>query len=275
MKNCFVLVGLIIAPIAFGAPCDGAPGKNHINPDGTKGGFVASTSSVGKTVFLDAGSSVCEQAKVKGNVKIKSGSWIGGSVIVEGSSEITSSKVFGVSKIHRNAQVEKSSVCQASDIYFKVSESDYYCQTDDPEPKHPGELSKKSLIGIDSDGDGVRDDIEIWINNRTTNSSSRDMYNIRMSLKEAAKIIQKNLLAKENKEASRQLKLQMFEAFECLLDLSNSKNEFNRFESDFAYEFFNTKERIEAEVKTRSSLAGYAQEIISKPKFSTCSFKLK
>lgn len=264
-----------VPTIALGAPCDGAPGKNHKNPDGSQGGFVANTARVSPTVFLDASSSVCEQAKVQGNVKIKSGSWVAGSANIEGNSEIVSSRIYGISKVYGKAQVVDSAVCQASDINFKVSNSEYYCQTDDPEPKDPGESGKKSLIGVDSDVDGVRDDVEIWINSATTNTKTRDMYNMRMILKEIARKFRQNLLVRESNDASRDAQVSIIRSLECLDDLSQSSQEFEFMHNNIYKRFFNTIDRMKAEAKIKSSLAGYSETVTARKKKSTCPFKLR
>ena len=260
---------------ALGAPCDGAKGSSHKNPDGSQGGFVANSAKVSGTVFLDASSSVCEQARVQGNAKVKSSSMVGGTATVEGNSEIISSRVYGASKVYGKALVVNSAVCQASDINFKVSGSDYYCQSDDPEPKHPGEMGKKTLMGIDSDSDGVRDDIEIWINNTTSNLKNRDMYNLRVALKRIAIKIQKNMASKDSPAESLRLMLDTFDSVDCLKDLSKSREEYKTFSQNIKFEFFNTEERIKADFKMRSHLAGYSGTIQDREKNSTCDFKLR
>lgn len=145
----------------------------------------------------------------------------------------------------------------------------------DPEPKHPGEKGKQTLLGIDSDADGVRDDVEIWINKRTANITNQEIYNLRIGLKNIARLIQKNFVVKDDLRASRDLKLQTLDAFGCISDLSPTEKFFNDIESDLASVIFNTRERIEADFKTKSSLAGYAYEVVLRPKYSSCKLKLR
>lgn len=275
MKICFILLGLALNSIAFGAPCEGAPGKKHINPDKSQGGFVANSANVAKTVFLDTSSEVCEHAKVNGMVKIKSGSWIGGNAIIEGNSEIISSRVFGSSKIHRKAKIEKSSVCQESDIYFDLLKYEYFCQTGDPEPKPLGVAGKKNLLGIDSDVDGVRDDVEIWINNITTNRKDRDMYNERMILKHIAKLFQKNLLEKDNKDRSKTFQLLILDSLSCLSDITKTESEYKSLRSGIYIQSFNTMERLYADIRMKSSLDGYVFEFKPREMRSTCPSEVK
>lgn len=50
---------------------------------------------------------------------------------------------------------------------FNIKEKDYVAGIVDGDPEPPyatPQMSKSSLLGVDKDNDGVRDDIEIWIN---------------------------------------------------------------------------------------------------------------
>lgn len=48
-------------------------------------------------------------------------------------------------------------------------------------------LNNSTLLGIDSDNDGVRDDVELWINEKISNSK------IRISLKNLAKVMNERI----------------------------------------------------------------------------------
>lgn len=65
-------------------PCNGAIGAIHTNPDGTPGGFVASTATVDATISLTPESQVCERATVIEGVKLTDRAKISGKATVRG-----------------------------------------------------------------------------------------------------------------------------------------------------------------------------------------------
>ena len=133
-----MILSLIFISYALAAsPCDGAKVGYWVNPDGSRGGSVATTAKVFAGVTIGPQAQVCGEALVSGKTHI-----------------------FGRAKISGKSKIHNATICQASQIAgFDVIDSDYYCQTEDPEPAHPGELGKKTLLGVDIDRDGVRDDI--------------------------------------------------------------------------------------------------------------------
>ncbi len=59
---------------------------------------------------------------------------------------------------------------------FNIKEKDYVAGIVDGDPEPPyatPKMSKSSLLGIDKDNDGVRDDIEIWINRNVDEAKIR------------------------------------------------------------------------------------------------------
>lgn len=184
MKPLLLVLALLPFSSLANIPCGN--GASWTNPDGTKGGFVASTSKVEKGVYVGPHARVCNSAQVKGSAKILDTATISGGATVEGDAIISgNSKVYWRAHVKQGSKVHNSIVCQASVIKgIEVKDSDYYCQTEDPVPRHPGEEGNKTLLGIDSDNDGVRDDVEIWINERFSNTPTLDLYNYRMALKQ-------------------------------------------------------------------------------------------
>jgi hypothetical protein len=77
----------------------------------------------------------------------------------------------------------------------------------------PGEEGQKTLLGIDSDNDGVRDDVQRWINEIEKNEK------IKKLMKYKAKGIQLTFLHKDNKELSIQHTRESLRAQICLTDL--------------------------------------------------------
>ena len=261
---------------AIGAPCSGALGANHKNPDGSVGGFVASTAKVASTVSVDPSSSVCEKAVIQGNAKLKGKSEVKGSAQIEGNVNLSSSKVHGMAKVYGSSIVTNSRICQASEVSFNVINSDYYCQTDNEEPTDPGELGKKTILGIDSNVNGIRDDVEIWINNNTSNTPEKDMYNVRMALKQIAKDVQSNMKNKDNREKSIQHGRAAIDSFSCLQDVT-SPEESERFTADLQIQLYgSTMDRLKAWAKLQGNLSGQTFSVSDKKqKGSTCGFNLK
>tara|TARA_R110000868_G_scaffold397624_1_gene670357 strand:- start:4595 stop:5341 length:747 start_codon:yes stop_codon:yes gene_type:complete len=64
---------------------------------------------------------------------------------------------------------------------FNIKEKDYVAGIVDGDPEPPyatPQMSKSSLLGIDKDNDGVRDDIEIWINRNVDEAIIRNYLKI-------------------------------------------------------------------------------------------------
>ena len=74
--------------------------------------------------------------------------------------------------------------------------------TNDGLPPDPGEAGKATLAGIDSDGDGIRDDVQRYV--ELTYSGDENV-NIRKALRQDAEGFQLELLASSNKEESVRL----------------------------------------------------------------------
>lgn len=74
--------------------------------------------------------------------------------------------------------------------------------TNDGLPPDPGEAGKATLAGIDSDGDGIRDDIQRYI--ALTYPGDQNI-NVRKALRQNAEGFQLELLASSNKEESVRL----------------------------------------------------------------------
>ena len=255
MKHLLIISLILFSFSSWGAPCGGAPVAAHPNPDGSIGGAVAKTASVSSSSMVDSSSSVCGRAIVQGTAKIRNGSEISGSAIIEGRAFINASKIKGIAKVYGNAIVTNSTVCQASQINFSVSDSNYYCDLEDDEPRDPGELGKKTVTGIDSNVNGIRDDVEIWINNNTTNTPNKDMYNERMALRQIAKGIQSAIKFKDNKIEARKYMLESVMGKSCLKGIVNNK-ELDDLDVDMRLVIINSEQRFFAWARAHASLSG-------------------
>lgn len=239
---------MFISVNSFGAPCNGAQGKYHSNPDGSNGGFIQNGARVPRDAYVSVDSEICGKVIIEGTAKIEAGSRIEENVVIQGSPRIVDSHIFGSARISGRAVVESSEICQTSLIEgIKVINSKYYCQTEDPAPKDPGEAGKKTLLGVDSDGDGVRDDIEIFINNVLSNTAKKNKSEERTATKTLAKIFQKELLFKDSKQQIlqfNQIKNELYSCFEITKsDEIYSKN-------------YNTEERLYALFRVAGHLHG-------------------
>lgn len=244
----FLIISFCFSFTALGALCDGKSGKPHTNPDNSIGGFVADTAKVSTTSFIDPSSSVCDQVQVIGSVRVMGDSILSEKAILEGRSLIEKSFISGSARISGSSVISNSKVCQMAQISgFNVINSDYYCQTGDPTPKDPGPAEDLSVLGVDSDSDGVRDDVEILINNLTTNTPSKDYKEIRFISKEYAKIVQKEILHRENKLKLKELLLQKVNILACG-EVIHEKQIFEQ--------IYDTEERLYALFKISGSFHG-------------------
>lgn len=269
MKTLLSIFLLTLSSLSFGAPCGGALVVAHKNPDGSTGGMVAKTATVASTVNVNPGATVCDKAKVQGNVRVGKGSEISGSAILEGGAVIKSSKIKGNAKVYGNAVVTNSTVCQASLINFNVSNSEYYCDLEDESPKDPGENGLKTILGIDSNVNGIRDDVEVWINNKTTNTQNNDLYNVRMSLRQIAKSLQSAIKSKDIKNEAQRYMLDSISGKRCLEEITNDKK-ILELADDLNIEIFNTEPRFFAYARAHGTLNGLSLNNNSKV---NCDFK--
>lgn len=248
--TCFFI--LIFSFNILAAPCDGAAGKNHTNPNGSIGGFVANTATVSRTVTIDTLSEVCDLAKISGNAQIKGKTEILGSTEISGNAIVADSRLYSAPKILGSSVIIKSIVCQASVITsLRVIESNYYCNVDDPEPKDPGEAGIKTLLGIDSDGDGVRDDIEIYLNRVLSNTKNKDNSADLLASKALAKNMSDSVKLIKNKEILVEKWRERINILSC--------NSFTGYD-DFLELYLNTKERIMAWIEIDDASNGEAND---------------
>jgi len=107
-------------------------------------------------------------------------------------------------------------------------------------PPHPGEAGKLTLTGIDSDNDGVRDDVQIAISHRY-----QDDVNARFASREFAKAIQNSLIAYELNDSNM-----IYDSFEQTLtavDRLDSLSEFMDEDTTLIEMLMqNTPERVDA-----------------------------
>lgn len=116
----------------------------------------------------------------------------------------------------------------------------------------PGEEGKKTLAGIDSDKDGIRDDIQIWINSKFPISS---LPSTNKALKQMAKYEQLALIHHTDKELAKEYKDKNSLALYCLMWVKDL-NEVNRMTKELDKILYNTSERIKAFLTTEGYMHG-------------------
>jgi hypothetical protein len=136
-----------------------------------------------------------------------------------------------------------------------------------PDPK----TNNSTLAGIDSDNDGIRDDVQYWINQDTFNKP----ISLKLSLKQYAVDVQSAILLSNDKSTSVNATFNALKSQDCLmatgksLGIKGSVIEQTRQKIELLY--LNTKERIEAEQKNNQNFSG--QEVGSYSVEESCDFK--
>lgn len=120
-------------------------------------------------------------------------------------------------------------------------------------PPDPGEEGKQTLEGIDSDGDGVRDDVQRYIFMNYQDEPTR------RALVQYAKAELRAVQIADDKEGSIKIFDEVARAIECLTSIY--PDEAPRISAKLVSVMFNTKARIEAYVKSSDQGAGHTFSI--------------
>jgi len=116
-------------------------------------------------------------------------------------------------------------------------------------PPDPGAAGKLTLAGIDSDNDGVRDDVQRWIVVTYPNSQKTRMVLTQMAIND-----QKFILNASNPSVSLSTAKQMMLDEECIAYVQPKK--YYRLGSDFKALFLNTYTRSKAWLQADRHLSG-------------------
>ena len=117
---------------------------------------------------------------------------------------------------------------------------------------YPGEENKKTVEGIDVDKDGIRDDVQVWIDSEYPLSLRP---NTNKALKQYSKYLQLALVNSSNQTIARLNKVKTLEALICLhwiLGFNNASST----RKDLESKFLNTKQRINANFEVESYFHG-------------------
>ncbi|MCG7866446.1 MAG: fibronectin type III domain-containing protein [Candidatus Thiodiazotropha taylori] len=118
-----------------------------------------------------------------------------------------------------------------------------------PLPPDPGKAGIDTLLGIDSDGDGVRDDIQRWIAFTYPNSEIT-----RAALTQKAILLQDALMYSDDQMLSIEVARENGRAAECLY-YTNPDNAY-LLATELRSVFLNTEERSVAYIRYNSQLSG-------------------
>ena len=116
-------------------------------------------------------------------------------------------------------------------------------------PPDPGEAGKATLEGIDSDNDGVRDDVQRWIALTYPNSEK-----VRLALTQRAKINQQYVLNAADPTISKLIAKNIQKSGACLAHVL--PNDYYNLGIEFRSIFFNTYDRSKALIRANHHLSG-------------------
>jgi hypothetical protein len=135
-------------------------------------------------------------------------------------------------------------------------------------PPDPGEAGKSTLEGIDSDNDGVRDDIQRYIA-----LTYLDSEKTRAALTQVTKAIQASLLDTDDKDASNAHTVDVFQAIECLYFLRTNDADAGNILDTLRTGILNTADRREAWLKADQHFGGESYSVASEEEApSRCDF---
>jgi hypothetical protein len=166
-------------------------------------------------------------------------------------------------RIKVRSQAGNSDQSRAASVEIIVFSIDSSLEVSDP-----GEEGRKTLLGIDSDNDGLRDDIQRYLNEKYSDKS-----NMKLALEQYAKTYKDVFSTLENKIANIEATNRTLDSIECLMGIINpeqasiSGNELKR-------RITNTKNRLLADKKADLNYSGQSREL-SKDKLSKCKFQIQ
>lgn len=115
-----------------------------------------------------------------------------------------------------------------------------------PDPKK----NNATIAGIDSDNDGIRDDVQRWIN-----EEFKDQPKVKMAVRQLAVGRQNDLLSVENRQKSILAGRKMLSDLACLTVIAGL-DERSRIDRELKDKLLNTKDRIYAEIKANANFSG-------------------
>ena len=156
-----------------------------------------------------------------------------GTVVVDGTVE------FGaVSSGHRKAGEDTFTLSQDREAPFDPSMIEWAFRDGDL-PPDPGDVGKATLLGVDADGDGVRDDIQRYIVGTT------EIGSVRNTMFALVKTWTQLYGISDDGMASREFAQGLYIAVECLFWANRAAGVNSENSRALQAEFFNTDERLD------------------------------
>lgn len=166
-------------------------------------------------------------------------------------------------RIRTRSKTGKSHASEAASVAFVRFTIDASLQV-----ANPGEEGTKTLLGIDTDNDGVRDDLQRYLN-----ENYGDKYNTLMALRQYAKASQKVFRTLSNKNENIKAMKEELNALECLMAIEQPDIA-SQIRKNFTRNILNTQERMYSEKKADLNFHGQGGELV-KDALSLCEFPLK
>jgi hypothetical protein len=166
-------------------------------------------------------------------------------------------------RIKVRSQAGNSNESKDASVEFIVFSIDPSLEVSDP-----GEEGRKTLLGIDSDNDGLRDDIQRYLNEKYADSP-----NIRLALEQYAKTYKDVFSTLENKKANIEATNKTLDAIDCLFGIINS-DQVSITRKEVKRRITNTQERFLADKKADLNYSGQGGQL-SKDKLSKCKFQIQ
>ena len=125
----------------------------------------------------------------------------------------------------------------------------------------PGEEGKKTLLGIDVDNNGVRDDVQVWIE-----SKFADKPNVKNAMLQRAKYMQLEIANADNKAESIKYSRKESDATSCLYTIATgmSGNDLSNLTKEIIKITYNTKARILAFKRINENFSGQITSSVSR-----------
>lgn len=120
----------------------------------------------------------------------------------------------------------------------------------------PGEKGQATLEGIDRDGDGIRDDIQRWINEAFADSARE-----RAAMKQSAKYQQQRLVNSSVKEESIKASRLLLKASDCTDYIFGDKS--FKFDRLLEAKMYNTEARLKASLKASRNFHGQIVHLLT------------
>lgn len=153
---------------------------------------------------------------------------------------------------------------------FKTKYKDYAMFTIDetlevpfPDPK----IDDATIAGVDSDNDGIPDRVQRWIN-ETYSSQPK----VKLAMKQIARARQLNLMSVGDKQQSIISSRKMLDSRGCLRFLVGT-DELIKQDAKMRGKFFNTKDRLYAEIQASQNFSGQIYPLSKEPS-TLCDFDL-